>query len=152
MELFDELVRLVAALEQRDVEYALCGGLAMAVHGHARFTRDIDLLIRKENLEAAQEIAKQLGYTHAPPRMVFGRGATEIQRVVKLSRDNPEPLMIDMLVVTDVIEDVWRDREQVEWQEGAIWVVSREGLIKLKSLRDSDLDKIDIKHLRGNEE
>ena len=31
------------------VPFALVGGLAVSIHGEARFTRDIDLLIRAED-------------------------------------------------------------------------------------------------------
>ena len=50
MDLHQELVQLIDALEAAGAEYALCGGLALAVHGHPRFTKDIDLLVPAEAL------------------------------------------------------------------------------------------------------
>ena len=50
MDLYDELVALVDALERQGSGYAICGGIAVALHGYPRFTRDIDLLIRREDL------------------------------------------------------------------------------------------------------
>ena len=38
--------RRVRALERAKVPYALCGGLAVALHGFPRATKDIDLLSR----------------------------------------------------------------------------------------------------------
>jgi hypothetical protein len=49
--LYDELKALVAALNEEGVPYALCGGLAMAVHGFVRATEDIDLLVRPSDVE-----------------------------------------------------------------------------------------------------
>ena len=49
----DELRLLVKSLDQGNIAYALCGGMAMAVHDRPRFTIDIDLLIQPESLEAA---------------------------------------------------------------------------------------------------
>lgn len=47
MDLFAEVVALTAALEAAEVDYAICGGEALAVHGAPRATRDIDLLARE---------------------------------------------------------------------------------------------------------
>ena len=46
------------------------------------------------------------------------------------------------------LQPVWEGREAMEWDFGKISVVSRDGLISLKSLRGSGLDQDDIKHLR----
>ena len=53
MTLFDELRGILEALESAQVPYALVGGLAVAVWGAPRATKDIDLLIRREDLPAA---------------------------------------------------------------------------------------------------
>ena len=56
----DELQSLVAAFDENHIDYALCGGMAMAVHGHLRMTIDIDLLILSESLDSVFAIAKSL--------------------------------------------------------------------------------------------
>ena len=45
MDIQQELRALIVALNGASIEYALCGGLAVAFHGYARFTKDIDILI-----------------------------------------------------------------------------------------------------------
>jgi hypothetical protein len=90
LDLYEELTRIIAALDERHVEYALCGGLAMAVWGYPRATVDI----------------------------------------------------------TPEIEDVWTSRTRLEWERGSIAVVSRAGLVKLKSYRASGTDLDDIHRLR----
>ena len=42
---FDVIKRLLAALEREGVCYAIFGGVALGLHGLARFTEDIDLFI-----------------------------------------------------------------------------------------------------------
>ncbi len=49
---------------------------------------------------------------------------------------------------TPPIKEAWETRWQIEWEEGRIWVVSREGLIFLKSLRASGQDLDDIQKLK----
>jgi hypothetical protein len=41
----DDITRIAAALAAHGVEYAMIGGAAMALHGFARMTKDIDLLL-----------------------------------------------------------------------------------------------------------
>jgi hypothetical protein len=60
--LVEELRELIAAFDENNVEYALCGGLAMAAHGFVRATLDIDLLIRTESLEKAYKIGREKGF------------------------------------------------------------------------------------------
>ena len=59
--LLDELIKLTQSFEANKIEYAVCGGLAMAIHGFVRATIDIDLLVLSEKLANAWKIAKNLG-------------------------------------------------------------------------------------------
>ena len=45
MDVLDELKRLVTKLDEERIEYALCGGLAMAVYALPRTTLDVDIMI-----------------------------------------------------------------------------------------------------------
>ena len=46
MKLKEELLKIAACFERSEIDYALCGGLAVVVHGYPRLTKDIDMLIR----------------------------------------------------------------------------------------------------------
>ena len=52
--LHDELRAVLSALDQARVDYALIGALAVAVWGAPRATKDIDLLVRREDLPHAR--------------------------------------------------------------------------------------------------
>jgi hypothetical protein len=54
MDFFLEIKNLTAALDAAGVDYALCGGVALAIHGVPRATQDIDLLVRPEDLASRQ--------------------------------------------------------------------------------------------------
>ena len=45
MNLVDELYAITAALTAAGIRYAVCGGVAVTLHGATRSTKDIDLLI-----------------------------------------------------------------------------------------------------------
>jgi hypothetical protein len=148
IDLFDELIAVTRALDERQVAYAVCGGMAMAIHSVPRNTIDLDLLIRPEDLDAAQATAMTLGYTFKARPMRFSDGAIEIRRISKIDPETLDPFMLDFLLVTPQIEDVWTTRQILELETEKIAVVSREGLIKLKLFRSSGRDVDDIALLR----
>jgi hypothetical protein len=148
LDLYDEARALVRALEAHAVEYALCGGLAMAVHGVPRATVDIDLLIAPGSLDRVRSLARELGYVFEAQPMSFAGGAVEMRRISKPDPEGGDVLRLDLLLVTPAIGHIWGQREQVRWEDGPLWVVTREGLIGLKSLRNSGTDQDDIRKLR----
>lgn len=60
--LIEEFVGIVEALNHAGIDYAVCGGWAMAVHGRLRATVDIDLLILADDLDAAMKVARERGF------------------------------------------------------------------------------------------
>jgi len=117
IDLLAELRSVISSLDIAGIPYALCGGLAMAVHGFPRATVDIDILILGNKLHPSEH-----------------------------------PLSLDVLLVTPAVQQVWDDRQSMEWDFGKISVVSPAGLIALKSLRGSGRDQDDIKRLQGESE
>jgi hypothetical protein len=149
LDIADELRKLVAALDEHEIDYALCGGMAMGVYGLARATIDIDLLILSDSLDEVFAIAKSLGYNIRGKDMSFANGAVEIRRTSKIDAEDGELLSLDLLLVTPNILAVWESRLEAEWEAGKLSVVSASGLIALKQLRGSDQDLVDIKALAG---
>ena len=148
-DLYDEFKSIVSALEKQGIEYAVCGGLAMAVHGLPRATIDIDLLILAESLEQTKSVVRSLGYTIEAQPMTFHEGAIEIRRLSKIDPSDGDLLIVDFLLVTSAVKGAWKDRIRVASDKGSVSVVSREGLIALKSFRRSGQDIDDIERLRG---
>ena len=142
-----EFEAVISALAEHSVDYAVCGGLAMAIHGLPRATVDIDLMIRPEDEERVYAAVEPMGFRIRAKPMHFDQGKMEIRRVTKIDPAG-DTLMLDLLLVTSAYEDVWRDRIRVDSEFGSICVVSREGLIELKSGRMSGIDQDDIKRLR----
>lgn len=147
-DLYDEFKAIIAALNEREIDYAVCGGLAMAVYGLARATVDIDLLIAADDFERVKQAVHPLGYTIEAIPMTFAKGAVEIRRLSKIDPDSGDLLMLDCLLVTPQIEGAWHSRTVSEWEDGTLCVVSREGLIALKSLRANVQDIEDIRRLK----
>ena len=147
LDLYEELRRLIAALDEHQIEYALCGGLAMAIFDCPRATVDIDLLIGGESLIEVIDLAKGLGYTIRGLDMSFAKEAVEIRRVSKIDQETGFVLSVDMLLVTSQIQGIWDSRVQANWEGGKLSVVSLEGLIALKNLGGRPQDIADIEAL-----
>jgi hypothetical protein len=146
-DLEQELAAIVDALTNAAVPYALCGGLALAVHGAPRATVDIDLLVRQEDVERIHEAVGVLGFTFRARPMQFAGGAVSIARISKIDTSDGETLMLDLLLVTHDLEPIWDEREAFQWNGRALSVVSRAGLIALKKIRSSAQDLADIERL-----
>lgn len=149
MDILDELKALINKLEEENIEYALCGGLAMAIYALPRATLDIDILIKPNLLEKITSVTDDLGFTLKAAPMEFHGGKIKIHRVTKIEPATGENLVLDMLIVTPEIKEAWNNRIKVEWEHGNINVVSPEGLILLKSFRGSGQDQDDIDFLRS---
>jgi hypothetical protein len=143
---------LVEALGVARIEFAVCGGLAVAIHAQPRATMDIDLLLRADAVDAAQRVARGLGYTIEAGPMRIRPGGIEIQPMSKPDPETGDLLSIDLLLVTETLEPVWAGRERVAWEHGELPVVSRTGLIQMKRLRASGQDLDDIQALEADDD
>lgn len=148
-DLYEELRHLVRSLNDARAEYALCGGLAMAVHGKVRATIDIDLLVPGEAIEQVKAVCRAQGFTREAKPMLMAEGRVPISRLTKAS-ESGETISVDLLRVTDATQDAWRTRERLTWEGLELPVVSRDGLIALKQLRASGQDHDDIAWLKDH--
>ena len=149
MDIIEELREVTARLAQEGVDYALCGGLAMAVYAMPRATLDIDLMIQVDSLPRAMHAVETLGFAMDSDPMEFRDGAVKISRLCKVDSPTAEVLVLDLLLVTPETAAAWESRRDVKWEGGKLRVVSPEGLIILKQLRGSGTDLDDIEYLRS---
>jgi len=147
--LLQEFTDFVAALNRRQLAYAVCGGWAMTIHGCPRATMDIDVMVLGDDLAEAWRVAEDLGYNVEGLPLHLHDGAIDIRRISKTDAETKVLFTIDFLLVTEATQPIWRDRENVEWEHGAISTVSRDGLIQLKKLSGRLQDLADIERLEN---
>jgi hypothetical protein len=148
--LYDELRTVIKALDQNQIDYALCGGLAMAIYGLPRATVDIDILIREDALERVLALAGKLGYTLRGKDLDFE--TIKIRRVSKVDSETKDVLTLDMLLVTSEIRDIWDTRVRAKLEGGQLSVVSKPGLIALKEMSGRPQDLADIAALKEDDD
>lgn len=148
MDLYVELRGVLSALDEAGVSYALVGGLAVAVWGAPRATKDIDLLVRPDELPQAMTAVAARGFLLAAAPMTF-RDGMRLQRVSRI--ESGELLTVDFILVDSNLEPAWASRTKLETSDGATWVVSREALIQMKVAAGRSIDVADIEKLQEND-
>lgn len=149
VDVYAEFVGIVHAFEAAQIDYAICGALALAVHGAPRATKDIDLIARKDDEVRIRELARSAGFVFEALPMEFSASGIEVQRFTKLV--DGRPLMLDILWLNPKLQPIWNDRQRVPWQDGTLSVVSRDGLITLKLTAGRAQDLVDIQSLTAAE-
>lgn len=150
MNLVDELHAIVAALRDAGITYAVCGGVAVTIHGATRTTKDIDILLGRDDLPRALEASRPLGYSFVALPMTFDAGAERerhVQRVSKLEGD--EHLVVGLMIAEAGFAGLLADRTEVDLSTGPLSVVSLEALVRMKRLAARPQDLADIEKLEG---
>lgn len=112
MDLFAEVVAVTAALDAARIDHAICGGLALAIHGAPRATRDIDLMAREADLPRLREVLRGCGFTIEPLPMTFSSSGISIRRFTKIEPDG-RTLMVDVRIAEGTLESVWMTRARL---------------------------------------
>ncbi len=153
MNLYDEFRDLIEALNREEVDYGVCGGIALAIHGFPRFTKDIDLLILPQDLDRVIAVAAGRGFLVVDNPLCFDSGkptAREVRRISKI--EGEDVLTLDLLLANGILQKAWDDREEYLWQERSIKVVSAQGLALMKKIAGRDQDLLDVKKLEAQDD
>jgi len=152
MNIFSEFHKILQHLQREKIEYALVGAVAMAFHTTPRFTRDIDILIRKSELEKIRDIMTKEGYFESSSPWTFKDTEITLHRFFKA--EGEDHMMVDIMVAGSpehehIIE--YAD-EAVSARMGSVRVASREDLVWMKRIRNSKQDQADIEKLLSEED
>ena len=110
------------------------------------------MLFRSDDLDAAFTVARKLAYDIEGLPLEFDGGSFQLRRLSKINKETRSLITVDFILVTDMIRDVWDDREHLDWGVGSAWVVSRRGLIKMKTAAGRDQDIVDIRKLEESDD
>lgn len=153
MNLVDELQAITAVLRDAGVRYALCGGLAVTLHGAARMTKDIDLLIEPADVNRIIELLRPLGYIFAALPLTFEAGTPRERHVQRVSKiDAGEHLCVDLILADGVFAGLLDDVLDVRLGHGTATVISLAGLTKMKQLAGRPQDLADLAKLAGDDD
>lgn len=158
MSLFEPIF---AALENGAVRYVVVGGMATVLHGYARLTADVDIIIDQTPDEARKAllVLGSLGFVPRAPvnaedyadanirRMWFDEKG---MRVLSLWDPNHPMREVDVFVENPVDFDLLHERSQiVALGTTNVRIASIEDLIQLKRLANRPEDQRDIEALQA---
>jgi len=152
VDLLKEALGIAKALEDAGIHYAFCGAIALAIHGYPRATKDIDILIAQDDLQSVRKILASLAYDLEAGIIPFDLGTTKERRIFRTSKAEGRSLItIDLMLVSEVFDRIWQDRELYEINAIQLQVVSRQGLIEMKKIAGRKQDWADIEALESTE-
>jgi len=151
MNIFDEFVSVVSALEAATVRHMLVGGVAMAFHDEPRFTEDTHFLIYPADLEKCTSPLNGIGFEEMVPPRTFTNNNMTLHRFLQFAGEDHS--VIDIMEANEDRHQQMLNRADEAGHEGIKFrIVRREDLIPLKEERNSDQDRVDIKRLKNGKE
>lgn len=151
--------RLFQALNQAEIRYVVVGGIATVLHGYARFTLDVDLVIDLEPAEAHKTI-EALNARGFEPRLPVAardfadpetrrRWIEEKGMMVFSMWDPGDPMLIVDLFVEHPIEftGLWSRAQQAKLGSTQVRIASLEDLLTLKKQAGRPKDLEDVRQL-----
>ena len=136
---------LLLEFNAASVEYLVVGAHALAVYGHVRATKDLDVWIRPDS-ENADKVIAALTSFGAPLTELLPEDLTRPDTVFQIEI---EPLRIDLLTSIDGVDfaEAWIDRFESKFAGVPVNVISRRHLIKNKLSTNRLQDRADVEHL-----
>jgi hypothetical protein len=151
LDLYVEFEKVLNTLEQHQIKYALCGGLAVTFLAQPRFTEDIDILVSPDDCEPCKVILQPLGFKFFSTPMRFESDIVEVHKLTKIDPGDSDYIFLDVIsAISPVAKEILTNRIRLSWEDKQVWVVSREGLIKLKESSKRPKDQQDIDALKGD--
>lgn len=152
---------IVRALNDARVQYLIVGGLAVNAHGFVRLTRDVDIVLKLEPVNAERGLNALIaaGWKLAIPETTTAfadaanreRWRTEKNMIVlKLWSDEHRRTPVDVFIYEpfDFVAE-WQQAERIEVCPGILApVVSLPTLLKMKAEAGRPQDLEDIKELK----
>ena len=140
----DDFAELVAALNQNKVEFVIVGAHAVAFHGYARGTKDLDILIRPtpKNIPRVLAALKDFGFGSLGLKEADFTADSVVQLGYPSNR-------VDLLSGISGVgtEKAWNTRVKGTYQGHSSYFISRECLLANKRAADRGQDRLDVQKL-----
>jgi hypothetical protein len=138
---------LLLAFNAHHVEYLLVGAHALAVYGHVRATKDVDVWIRPDS-ENARRVLQALSDFGAP---LGDLNQDDLSTPGTIFQIGVPPIRIDIITAIDGVEfaEAWPDSLKTSFGGVPVFVISRHHLITKKKTSARLQDLADVEQLEA---
>jgi len=120
----------IEALQEEEVPYVLVGGIASAVLGRARWTLDIDVLIRPNDVDRTMRAFERAGFVTAPYNELWLYKAAKKGVVVDVLIRSSGDIYLD--------DEMLRRSEIREFEDRKIRIAPPEDIVMMKALAHAE--------------
>ncbi len=140
---------LFAEFNARNVEFLIVGAFALAVHGHVRATKDLDVWVRPSPDNAERVLKAVRGFGGS----IEGLSAADFTVPGTIVQLGVAPTRIDLLTRIQGLdfETAWGSRVEATYGEQRVFVLSRADLIASKRAAARPQDLADLQALEYSE-
>lgn len=144
------LQELLLTFNAHKVEYLIVGAHALAVYGHVRATKDLDVWVRPDR-ENASKVLKALSAFGAP---LGDLTLEDLIRAGTIFQIGVPPLRIDIITSIDGVDftDAWPERLETTFGGASALIISRHHLITNKRAAARLQDLADVERLEASDE
>lgn len=141
-------IELLGLFERGGVRSLIIGGMAVAFHGHERFTKDIDVWVSPDP-ENARKVLAALKEFGAPVARLKASDFEDKDSFVVIGA---EPFRVDIIMGPPGVSfnSAWKGRVPFTVENVTVNYVSRSHLIALKKAAGRAVDKRDIDALTAS--
>ncbi|GCA95080.1 DUF6036 family nucleotidyltransferase [Microcystis aeruginosa] len=143
---FKEFIQL---LNNNQVKYLVIGGYAVAVHGHPRYTKDIDIWIEmsSENTQKLMRALTEFGFGS------LGLTAEDFQTPDQIIQLGYPPSRIDLITTPDGIDFMtcYQTKIEIKMNDVVVNFIDLESLKKNKKASGRLQDLADLENLSNRE-
>jgi len=135
----------IESLNKHNVRYLLIGGYAVALHGHPRYTKDLDIWIWMEDTNVANLLnaLKDFGFSSLP---LVNEDFLKPDQIVQLGFP---PNRIDLITSPKGVDfnTCYASREEIEIEGLKVNLIDLKNLIKNKKATGRHQDLADLENL-----
>lgn len=139
---YEELLKL---FNKNKVRYCIVGAFAVALYAKPRYTKDLDILVEPDILNARRIIKSlnEFGFKN------IGLSEKDFAKERKIIQLGYEPVRVDIITSLEgcSFKEVWRNRRVSRYGKQKIFFIGINQLIKNKKALQRKQDKVDLEIL-----
>ncbi len=141
--------KLLVLLADAGVQFVIVGGVAVTLHGYARLTEDVDILIARTPENIARLLACLSGYGEGFARELSTEDFADEEGAIRIVEET-EHSQLDVFTRMSGLQhsDLSADAERFDVAGRVIYYASRAALLRLKGTSPREKDRLDAIALR----